>query len=304
MIRYIKHQQINKEMWDATIRQSANGMLYGYSWYLDIVCENWDALVVDDYAAVMPVTKGRKYLMDYMYPPFFTQQLGVFSKNPVTEELCLQFLKSIPATYRYIQMNLNASNLWVDNSFTTKRNKNFILNLDTDYDSIWSKYSENHQRNIRKAQKNNLSIFKTANVKDVIEMFRNNRGRFLTNLQNEHYAMFTELEAQASQRKMSKVWLVNDKNGIPVAGAVFFEDYRTSIFIFSGVTKEGKSLSAMHFLVDAYIKEQSSTLKTLDFEGSNDPDLARFYKGFGSKEIVYLQISKNQLPPPWKWFKN
>lgn len=103
---------------------------------------------------------------------------------------------------------------------------------------------------------------------------------------------------------MANVWVVNNKHALPIAGAVFFESHETGIFIFSAVTKEGKSLSAMHFIIDNYIRLNCGRLKHLDFEGSNNPELARFYRGFGSAEYVYLQIRKNQLPPPWKWFKN
>ncbi|MBK7391410.1 MAG: hypothetical protein IPI23_20775 [Bacteroidetes bacterium] len=60
----------------------------------------------------------------------------------------------------------------------------------------------------------------------------------------------------------------------------------------------------MPYLIDTYIKDVAGKIKILDFEGSNDQELARFYKSFGSTECVYLQIKKNQLPPPWKWFKN
>ena len=40
-----------------------------------------------------------------------------------------------------------------------------------------------------------------------------------------------------------------------------------------------------------------------DFEGSNLPGVARLYKGFGSKENVYLQIRKNNLPKLVRWLK-
>ncbi|MBL0343580.1 MAG: hypothetical protein IPP71_23625 [Bacteroidetes bacterium] len=304
MIKYLKHHQIDKALWDETIKNASNGIIYGYSWYLDIVCKNWEAMVATDYTVVMPITRGRKYLMDYIYPPFFIQQLGVFSIQPISSELCNLFLNSIPTVFRYIEMNLHSTNIWIPDSFSSKQNKNHILDLDVDYQSIWNNYSENHQRNLKKARKNNLHIFKSANANDVITLFRNNRGRFLVNLQNEHYAMLNELVDAAATRNMSKVWIVNNQYGIPLAGAVFFESHQSGIFIFSGVSGEGKSLSAMHFLIDEYIQQNSNRLKTLDFEGSNDPELARFYKGFGSSEFVYLQIRKNQLPPPWKWFKN
>jgi hypothetical protein len=35
---------------------------------------------------------------------------------------------------------------------------------------------------------------------------------------------------------------------------------------------------------------------TFDFDGSNDPNLARFYKSFGSRELVYQRIILERSP--------
>lgn len=56
-------------------------------------------------------------------------------------------------------------------------------------------------------------------------------------------------------------------------------------------------------MIDSFIKEHSREDNILDFEGSMDVNLARFYKSFGSKEVVYLQILKNNLPVIIRWLK-
>jgi len=304
MIRYLRHQQIDKKLWDQCIDEATDGIIYAYSWYLDLICEGWDALVEDEYTSVMPVTKGRKYLMDYVYPPFFAQQLGVFSKKPMSNMLSESFLNALPAAFRYVEMNLHRSNESIPEGFSKTPKTDLILSMGKDYSTIRKSYSENHLRNIKKAEKNNLSLFKFGNVNDVIGMFRQHRGRFLANLQNADYEVFRQLTLSAIKRNMARVWVVNDQYGVPCAAAVFFESHSTGIFVFSATTKKGKELSAMHFLIDNYIHEFCRELSMLDFEGSNDTDLARFYRGFGSTDYVYLQIKKNQLPRPWKWFKN
>ena len=57
----------------------------------------------------------------------------------------------------------------------------------------------------------------------------------------------------------------------------------------------GKELGGMPFLIDEIIKENSPGFRILDFEGSNDPNLARFYKGFGAVKSVYPNIHINKL---------
>ncbi len=72
-IKYLTYQQINKIKWDACIDKAGNGLVYGYSFYLDAMAKNWDALVLsagpggNDYKAVMPLTWNKKYSILYLY---------------------------------------------------------------------------------------------------------------------------------------------------------------------------------------------------------------------------------------------
>ena len=99
MIHYIEHKDIDFEKWDACVANSFNRLIYGFSWYLDVVCDDWDALVLNDYEAVFPLPKRKKWGIEYVYHPFFCQQLGVFSKKEVAIEL---FLNSIPKKIKYL----------------------------------------------------------------------------------------------------------------------------------------------------------------------------------------------------------
>ena len=109
MIQYLTHNQINLNKWDATVAECGN--IYAYSWYLDIVRPGWDALVEDDYQSVMPLTGGKKFGVNYLFQPYFAQQLGVFSKQSLTPEKTEAFLKAIPSKYRFAEIRLNESNI-------------------------------------------------------------------------------------------------------------------------------------------------------------------------------------------------
>ena len=56
MIKHLTHNMIDKRRWDDCIAKSFNGSVYAWSWYLDIVHPNWEALIENDYERVMPLT--------------------------------------------------------------------------------------------------------------------------------------------------------------------------------------------------------------------------------------------------------
>ena len=80
-IKYILREHIDEDKYNECITISKQSLIYGYSWYLDIVCDQWDALILDDYVAVMPIPWRKKYGITYVYPPLWLLQLGIFSKN-------------------------------------------------------------------------------------------------------------------------------------------------------------------------------------------------------------------------------
>ena len=58
-------------------------------------------------------------------------------------------------------------------------------------------------------------------------------------------------------------------------------------FLFSGNSEKGKACQAMTFLLDAVIRSYALHPMLLDFEGSDDENLARYYQGFGSSVVCY-----------------
>jgi len=113
MITYLHHEQIHRDRWDQCVAQAPNGLVYAWSWYLDIVHPQWEALVEvdgDKYLKVMPITCNKKYGIPYLHQPFFTQQLGVFSTLPLTEETTMAFIQAIPSRYALVEIRLNEGN--------------------------------------------------------------------------------------------------------------------------------------------------------------------------------------------------
>ena len=295
MITFIFNKDIDKEKWDACIRDSFNGIVYAYSWYLDIVAENWDGLVEDDYERVMPLVSGKKLGIHYLYQPSFTQQLGVFSKTILSETIVSDFVAAIPGRYKFAEINLNTYNKIKPGRFKLVYWLNLELDLIKSYDYLYRNFSANHKRNLKKSEKSDLSIQKNIKPEEIIQMFRDNRGKLILNLTDVDFQKLRRLTYTGIYKGLVQTYGVFSSKNELCAGAIFLQSKNKMIFLFSGLSKQGKDANAMFFLIHSFIKDFSQNNVTLDFEGSNDPDLARFYKGFGSIECTYPHIKFNHL---------
>ena len=305
MIDYVQHKDIDKIKWDGFISSSPQSSVYAYSWFLDIVSPGWDALIEDDHRSAFPLTCRKKAGIHYLFQPHFTQHLGLFTGDKIiTVNKLREFIDAIPDKFRLTEIQLNPSDL-IDHidGYTIKNRITCHLELGQTYEKIFSGYSENLKRNIKKAQKSQLRIVHYEVDDDIVGLFRQNRGAGIQQLKTEDYKTLLELLSEARKRELLKCKAVLNSSGKLIAGAMFIRSPHSYIFMFSATGDEARETGAMSALIDSFIQEHSGKNLILDFEGSMDKDLARFYKSFGSQEIVYLQILKNNLPLLLRWLK-
>ena len=305
MISYLTHNKIDKKKWDYAIKHAFNGNIYAFSWYLDLIHEDWEALVEDDYERVMPLTVGKKWGIGYVLQPFFAQQLGVFSTGILTGEHVINFIEKIPRKYPFVQINLNIHNHPdLQAPYQLIRNRNHLLDLIHNYRKLYSHYSQNTKRNLKKSRKFKLSLSKNLNPALVVELFRNNKGKQIKQLKDENYQRLLRLMYASIHKGKAITYGVYTINNELCAAAFFLLENQHLIFLFSGSNQEARQNGAMTFLFDRVIEEFSGTQVVLDFEGSNNENLARFYHGFGSKEVYYNMLKYNLLPFPLKQLTN
>lgn len=301
MITYLKHERIDPNRWDECIAAAPNGNVYAWSWYLDLVHPGWDALVEidsDKYLTVMPITKKKKYGINYLCQPFFVQQLGVFSVQPLTKEHILAFLQVIPKKYRLVEIRLNEGNPLDETLKGVELHRNHLLDLVNSYDVLSSHYHENTSRNLKKSLKYNLALVRQLPISTVIDLFRTNRGASVTHWGDLEYARLEALASCAITSSNAFIYGVKsiDNNEI-TCGALFVKSHQRITFLFSGMSQFGKDQGAMTFLIDQVIREYAGQPMTFDFEGSDDPNLARFYQGFGSHPVAYPSFSYRIFNP-------
>lgn len=299
-IKYLTYQQINKNKWDACINNADNGLIYGYSFYLDAMAKNWDALVLNDYEAVMPLTWNKKYSIYYLYQPPFTACLGVFGRS-LTLETVNEFLKAIPAKFKYWDIYFNPGNLFKLQDFDLYQRMNYVLNLNESYDNLYTAYRDNIKRNIKKSEQFQLSINKNIAIADVIELAKQQSNNAA--ITAEDFTHFENLFQSLYSKQKATTYGVYTKEGRLIASAAFFFSHNRAYYIIVGNHPDGKTLGASHALINAFIKDNAGEDMLLDFEGSDIPSLAFFYSSFGAVEEKYSAVRLNRLPTYLKWMK-
>jgi hypothetical protein len=291
MIRYILHNEIDRDKWDKCIEGSLFETIYPYSWYLDLVSQDWEGLVMGDYEAVFPVTWKKKYGIRYVVQPLLSQQLGVFSPVPPTRIIIESFLRMIPEKYKHIDICLNSSNEISSREFKILKRKNYELWCGDKSFNPEQGYSENAKRNMRKAVQNNIQIRETG-IKDFVDLRRISDS---TVFSVEHYKWINRLLEGIIKQGRGEIAgaYCNDK----LCAAIFWAFSKTRVIYLNAVSnEEGKNKRAMFLLVDHYIKKYQQKEIIIDFEGSMIPGIARFFQGFGAKETNYTRIIKSSFP--------
>ena len=288
-ILHLRHNEIDRTRWDATIAHSLCDLPYAYSWYLDVVCPLWEALATDDYEYVMPLPLKKKWGISYLIHPIWVQQLGIFSAQEVTTEIFESFRRRIP--YLVYDFNINYLNKDCILSRCLLKT-NLIIPYCEDINTIRRGYNSNTKRNISKAQKAGLTI-REVKIEDFVSLWKSENTTMRWDL---HSTIQPLVEAAYSQLSTH---ILGVYSGNQLMTSLFgIQTRERFIYLIPVSNKLGKEHSAMFLLVD-YILENICCLQGLKFdcEGSMIPGVARFYLGFGAIDQPYASISRCR--PQW-----
>lgn len=297
-ISWLSSAQIDKKKWDACIEGSDNGLIYAYSWYLDCMAPGWEALVAGDYEAVMPLTGRRKYGIPYLFQPFLTAQLGVFGKT-LNPSLIDRFLEAIPRKYKLIEICLNSGNTPGHSKKYSRERVNYILDLQRPYEELYTQYSDNIRRNIKKAADTGSVVKKGFDSEQVIALAKS-QMKSQGEAEKGNLERFRKLVANST---IATTYGIFSPAGQLLSSAIFFLYNNRAYYILVGNHPDGKAVGASHALIDSFIRDHAGKKMILDFEGSDIPGLALFYKSFGATPENYPAIKINRLPFFLKWLK-
>ena len=300
MINYIKRKDLDVTKYDACIENSIQSRIYAFSWYLDIVADHWDVLVLDDYNAVMPITWRKKIGIKYVYPPLWLLELGVFSLD---ESQDIQpFLAILYSKFKFVELRLNTENKFLKSASLIPKQFQY-LDLKIGYEAILKGYNRNRKRELVKANKYHLLENWTDNPDKLITIFKENIAERVKGISDKDYANLRNLMNFSLKNRVGELLTIYDTNDKLLAAA-FFLKHKNKVTQLVCASDVSNRKSGVHtFFNDRAIFKYQSHFDIYNFGGSSMENIANYYVSFGSQTEEYQQIKYNNLPFLLKLFK-
>ncbi len=297
-IQFLTRKEVNIEKWNECITNAANGLIYSYSFYLDAICDNWDAFVINDYEAVMPLPWRRKAGIKYLYAPPFIQQLGVTGSHTIFYEEDL--LRQIEKLFRYGDIFFNYSHSL--NSIPAAGKTNFILNLNQPFSEIELGFSNVLKKNLKAVKKTELHTSSYYHQL-IIKIFQNKYQERVRHVRDIDYKNFSKLCDQLLSQNMLATKIIQNKEEEILAAVIIAIDNKRIYNLINHITATGRKTMANHVLMYEILKEFSGRNLLFDFEGSDLPGVKEFYEYFGPINQPYFHYHFNYLPFPLNLLK-
>jgi hypothetical protein len=293
---YLRNTEIDVKAWDNCISGAFNGSLHACSWYLNAVCNRWDALVEDQYKSVMPLIIKRywgKYIIDL---PRFSHELGIFSAEPINEEKTRNYIKSIPAQFSFYRILLNKFNPLEPGFVPVKVHKKFELDLIKPYHRLVENFDPVLRTRLNQAMARRYTLAKGVSLQELIRFITVQGIPLEKEVTLDNYRFLRTLISEMIRYKSGELYGILDQNN-QLASVALFSWFYSRITLQFQYTAPGRLQDFPHlFLIDRFIEKYAETNSTLSFEFPAEPATPEKYTGFSARESHLMEISINNLP--------
>ncbi len=286
-VKYVKNKDIDYNLWDKCISQSQNGNVFAYSWYLDSVCKNWDAIIVGKYVAVIPLPFKNITKIHGFFQPVFFSKTNLFTSNNISSKTLIEIQKKIHSNFKFINIETENFNLFEKVKHSHK--ESFKLDLISPYTIIKKSFSKEFNKNIEIAKKNKIS-YNNGILPNGLVLLSSIEDNF-NKKTNDKLRLLSAVSLRKNKGKI--IGAFNDKN-ILIAAILLISSHNTVNIVYSVQSKEAKNKKALCGLINNYIENNSETAITLDFFGINSNHI-NLQNEIGAKKYPYYNFRKRFL---------
>lgn len=296
-IRFLKHNEIDREQWNELLLSTPNRRLFSHYDYLTAVHPDWQAMVEieeNTYKAAFPLPSKQIFGLKYLVQPRVVQQLQILKRQSILSAEFIDALHQKLKTYRSVRLSLDQASADVLRSLDRSQRQTMVLELESGRD-YYTSFAKKHQQSIRISAKFDFRIEKDKDFHGVIEGFIQNKGTELGLGKDSEKALLRLIPFFESQDDC-KVHSARDANGNLHAAGLFAGFGETMTFLLSFSDVVGKKNCLMHAIIHDWLENDSEKFKKLDFEGGNIKTLERFYSRFGAIPEYFSYVESLRFP--------
>jgi len=286
LIRNLKYSEIDFEKYNSCLHNSLNYKVFAEKWYLDAVTNlPWNCLVYDNYKAIMPLPFRKKFGFKYVAQPLFTQQLGVFYKEEISQAIFDDFFKILDKYWvrSYCFNHHNTVNFKIKG----KLQKNYALDLNSTDKQLFAKFRKGTKAEVKVAEREGVVLQNCTNIEDIAHLNESFSNYKISPIFRKTFSSILK----QLQNKNQLLMYVSNLNNEKVGYICMIINEKSIHYLFSSVSMLGKRVGVSHFQIFNIMKQYSNQETVFDFLGSEIPGVAKFFRSFGAEEKKYTYYS-------------
>lgn len=288
-LRLIENKDIDLFKWDSCILNSINGLPYAYSWYLNIISNEWNALVLDNYDAVMPLLEEKFFtFLPYLREDMLAPQLGIFTKKLLTKENKEAFFEALTKRYFWLRMGLNKLSVTTNPVFKNKVKERFELDLINTYQRIEKNYHPQLKDKLKQAQNQKITVVKGLMPNDLLKLIHSKHFK----VGPSFIVSMRILASTALRYRIGQIYGAYTRQNNICGAILFLKSNKKAIMLVTAFTDEALASHAIEYMVDYYLKLHAENDLTFIFENIGHRQMFIDYAEFGSKKMSYQVIKQ------------
>ena len=169
----------------------------------------------------------------------------------------------------------------------------YLLDLSVSLEEIFNNMASAQRNHIAKAQKDQLTVRRTEDLRIVRELVL---ATFRRQRKSLDEGMLDSILFRYCNGNNSFAFTTY-RGECPIATCLIVHDHNTAYDLLAGYRAEERHHGAGPLAVCEAIRHaQALGLKTFDFEGSILPAIETYFRGFGGRLVPYLTVNKAWLP--------
>ncbi len=299
----------NKEQYRKVCEQHPGMLVFAQAWWLDVVCNNWDAVIAmkgehvkGAWAYPIEQKMGVKLLRTpkltpYLGPQvFYPADVKGSNKDGYEHDTVSELLKQLPEVQVWnlaVQPGLKQAGLFKNYGLSLQAQQTFLLSLAADEATLLANLKDTNRRNIKQAEKEYTIVNSPGHIGELFEFHKHTLGRKQKGIAHDLSDLQQLLKA-TTDNQAGALWVAMAGDKVEGIGWYVW-DKECCYFIMGAMNPEADGYKAMALLHWHAIKEaKRNGVAYFDFEGSMDAGVERFFRSFGGQRELYLYLQKNE----------